>query len=400
MACTSLLLAGLSAVLFLFIIAVRQAQSYWKNYNVTTPPYHFLLGHSLPRILKQKAAWQQIKEFYDEYKGSVAMIGLYFATKPAVLALDLDLVKRVLITDFEVFNSRGVYVNEEKDPISAHLFSIGGAKWRKLRAKLSPTFTSGKMKAMCPTMVQISSNFTNTVERIMKESPEGFKIKNVTSRYTTDVIGSCAFGLECNSLLDPDNLFRKMGDEFFRGSFKKSIISMFRINFPDLARFLGIKVVAEEVSEFFTQTVEDTVKYRESSTEGLTRNDFMDLLVTIKNDSNAADRLTVSEIVSQSFIFFVAGFETSSSTMMFCLFELAKRPDIQDKARKHIQEKMAGHDGELNYDSLMEMDYLEKVINGALEIVFGCPRIAYFIINFLYSFRNPTQVPTSTYINP
>jgi cytochrome P450 len=73
---------------------------------------------------------------------------------------------------------------------------------------------------------------------------------------------------------------------------------------------------------------------------------------------------TQDDIVSQAMGFFLAGFETSSSAMTFALFELARRPDLQRTARRHIEDVLQRHDGQVTYDALQEMTYLDWILQG------------------------------------
>lgn len=70
------------------------------------------------------------------------------------------------------------------------------------------------------------------------------------------------------------------------------------------------------------------------------------------------------EAAAQAYVFFLAGFETSSTTVTFCLYELAKNQDIQNKVREEIQ-TMIKKNGDLTYNALNDMNYLHKVISGS-----------------------------------
>jgi cytochrome P450 family 6 len=76
--------------------------------------------------------------------------------------------------------------------------------------------------------------------------------------------------------------------------------------------------------------------------------------------------LTDSFLASQAFVFFAAGFETSSTTMSNMLYELALNHNIQDKLREEINEKYKKHDSNLTYENIKNMSYLDKVFKGTL----------------------------------
>lgn len=58
------------------------------------------------------------------------------------------------------------------------------------------------------------------------------------------------------------------------------------------------------------------------------------------------------------------GFETSSTTLSFCMYELAKNREIQEKVHEEIDSILAKHGGQITYEAVAEMTYLENCIDG------------------------------------
>lgn len=74
--------------------------------------------------------------------------------------------------------------------------------------------------------------------------------------------------------------------------------------------------------------------------------------------------LTYEEMAAQVWVFLLAGLETSSTTISFCLYELAKNQDIQQKVHEEIDQVFKKYNNEINYDSLQELKYLECCVDG------------------------------------
>lgn len=63
-------------------------------------------------------------------------------------------------------------------------------------------------------------------------------------------------------------------------------------------------------------------------------------------------------------IFFLGGFETSSTTMTFALFEMCLNPEIQEKVRDELFRVLKKYNNKISYDSIKELDYMQQVIDG------------------------------------
>lgn len=354
------------SILFLGYYLLRRKYNYWSDRGVPTLKPQFPFGN-VKGVSFSKTLPEIVKENYLALKGKGPVGGLYFFTSPQALILDLDLLRTVFVKDFEYFQNRGTPTNEKKDPLSGHLFSLEGDRWKNMRAKLSPTFTSGKMKMMHSTLMLVADQFKEHL-RPMAEQRCEVEIKELLAQFTTDVIGSTAFGIECNSMKDPNSEFRKKGRQIFAFSKMQAFKRILFITFGGLAKKLNMRIMPKEISDFFINTVKETVEYREKN--NIQRNDFMHLLMQIKNtgkvDGEMVDlgTLSIEELAAQIFVFFIAGFETSSSTMTFSLYELAMNQELQDKTRGEILQVLERFNGVLTYDAAMEMTFLDQVING------------------------------------
>ncbi|EDV35650.2 LOW QUALITY PROTEIN: uncharacterized protein Dana_GF12579 [Drosophila ananassae] len=317
------------------------------------------------------------QRIYNKFKGQGPIAGLFTFMTRTAMVIDLDLVRQVLIKDFNYFHDRGLFSNPRNDPLTGHLLTLEGEEWKAMRQKLTPVFSSGKIKHMSEVVIEVGHRLADAMDKeVATASVEAgdVEIKDLCARYTTDVIGTCAFGLECNSLADEKAEFRTMGREIFQKPRNSLPVHFFILNNRSIAQKLRLKIVRDDITEFFMSAVKNTVEYRLKN--NIKRNDFMDQLIQLRaEDQDRAKKakgidlshgLTIEQIAAQAFVFFVAGFETSSSTMAFCLYELALQPNIQDRVREEI-ETVLGKSDKISYDAIAEMTYLEQVIAETLR---------------------------------
>jgi len=80
--------------------------------------------------------------------------------------------------------------------------------------------------------------------------------------YTTDVIASCAFGINGNSLKDPNAEFRMFSRKIFDYSFRKGLAALTAFTAPEIKNLLNIKFLDDDTTRYLRKTVWRTVEYR------------------------------------------------------------------------------------------------------------------------------------------
>lgn len=345
----------------------------WSNLNVPFIKPSFPVGN-IKGILSTKTHFAYLMaELYQTSKHLGDFVGIFFFHYPVLLVTSIEFAKKVLISDFQYFSNRGVYYNEKSDPLSANLFFLEGLRWKNLRHKLTPTFTSGNMKMMFYTILGVTNELVKFLEKPANED-KPVEISEVFSRFTTNIIVTCAFGIECNSMFNPGSELRSMGKRILHFSKLKALKLFFSMMFRKQAEALSLRFTDKDVSDYFCETIRSNIEYRENN--NIVKNDFMNLMIQLKNKGYLKDdleaktqntiKLTFEEVAAQSFIFFVAGFDTSSNTMSFAIHQLAIYEQYQDRARQEINDVLGNHEGEFTYESLSQMKYLDQIISGSL----------------------------------
>ncbi|CAH0549076.1 unnamed protein product [Brassicogethes aeneus] len=343
----------------------KQSYSYWKNKKIPYMEPVFPYGNLDSLLPRGISIGLQSKKYFEEFKKrNLKYGGVYAVAAPMLVVNDLDIIKDILIKDFSHFSDRGIYNNPSSDKMSSALFTQGGHKWKTMRSKFTPTFTSGKIKAMFDAMSSNAKNMIGFLDGL--ENKEAVNIKYLAQGYTIDLIGSTVFGLECDSFKTPDTMFREMARKMLQVNFTLGANLCLAIYHPNLARKLGVYLIDKDVAKFFATVARDNVHYRESN--NIRRPDLFQSLIDLKNLENAEESIGIDEVAAQTLSFFFAGFETSSSTIMFCLYELARNQEIQEKVREDVRKMVQKHDGEITYDGIKEMKYLGQVIDETLRM--------------------------------
>lgn len=323
------------------------------------------------------------------------VIGFFDMRKPVYLVRDLDFMRQITIKDFDNFEDHASFIEGTSDTLLGNgLFLLTGKKWRDMRATLSPAFTGSKMRHMFELVTECANDMTKyLINESEKGNPIRWEMKDLFSRYTLDVIASCAFGLKVDSLRDPTNEFFRNGTNCLKfNSFRAAIRLILVRTLPKLMKFFNFDIFPTRIKQFFKSMVLDTMNEREKKI--IFRPDMINILMQVRHgalkhengkthdddagfatveESNIGkiqvkQSWTDDEIVAQCFLFFAAGFDTASTLMSFLSYELAINPDIQRKLYDEIcQVNKELNGGRLTYDILSKLKYLDQVISEGLR---------------------------------
>ncbi|XP_014218830.2 probable cytochrome P450 6a14 [Copidosoma floridanum] len=324
-----------------------------------------LFGNFKDVILGKVHMADFIQDIYHQF-ASEPVVGLFASNIPILLVKDPEIIQEVLVKGFSNFSDRGFTHHGDVDSLSQHLLYMTVDKWKPMRQKLSPVFTSTKLKEMFYSISACADNFSAYTRNLVKKN-EIVDCFTLTRKYAIDVIGICAFGLETKILSQEKTEFERVSEMIFENSVKNTLKRLIRFC-PNWIKKLTKPVITNhEVVNFFMSLIEKNIAFR--NTNNLRRNDLVDILMDIKNhpEKIGEKEATLALLTSQAYVFFAAGFDTTSSTITHALYEVALNQNIQNQLRTEICTTIQKYSGNLNYDVIYHMKYLDQVLKETLR---------------------------------
>lgn len=279
------LLICVDVLLVLLFVYVKYQHGYWKKKGLSGPDPTFLVGNIGNVISGKRVIGERFSELYFQTKDK-PYVGVFMMLRQTLMVNDLEQVKTILVKDFAHFTDHSFEMSEKHEPLANHLFNLGGERWKNLRIKMTPTFTTSKMKMMFDSINSCADVMKNYLVNDIKDG-QIEDVKEILAKFSTDVIGCCAFGIECDSFKNPNSQFRKMGKRVFHMPFHKAILQMLLFFFPSMISKVNFSILGSDVNSFFYNLVKNTIEHREKN--NIVRNDFLQLLMELRKEESAVD---------------------------------------------------------------------------------------------------------------
>ncbi|XP_035214390.1 cytochrome P450 3A19-like [Stegodyphus dumicola] len=256
------------------------------------------------------------------------------------------------------------------------------------------------MKQMAPIINDAVDSLINNVER-KSNAGESFDIYSMYQGLTMDVIGRTAFGIQTDVQNDPNDPFIRSARVLLSDDIR-NVLAIIAASFRELdrlwfyvnrIRFMFKNKGKNPMTELL-ESVKKVINLRRKNKESR-RNDLLQLMLDAKTDETSTvttddltakdnidttenqttgsssgkiiRQMTDAEIISNSLLFFLAGYETTSNALAFTTHFLLNYPEIQDKVREEVLQLLKS-ENELDYYSVNKLQYLDNVLHESLRL--------------------------------
>jgi len=165
----------------------------------------------------------------------------------------------------------------------------------------------------------------------MNEQADGKQVVTMFEQFSCtalDVISAVAFGMETDTLNNPENKLNKYVLESVKGFFKYTVNQISKLDWITPSEYFyksEYKNVVSKLREMGRDQILARIKLLQDNLH--TPSDL--LSITLKMYEN--ESVDLEDLIDDFVTFFVAGQETTANTLAFCFLELARNQQVVKK---------------------------------------------------------------------
>ncbi|XP_066267797.1 cytochrome P450 3A29-like isoform X1 [Branchiostoma lanceolatum] len=314
------------------------------------------------------------KECYEKYN---KVYGYFEGRLPNLMVGDLEIIKEITVKEINKFTNRRTF-DGQGEIFDQSLLSLKDADWKRVRSAITPTFSSGKLKQMAALVERCADGLVAAMAE-NEQKGTSFDVKRLAGGFTMDVISCTGFGVDVDSLHNPDHPLVTSAKSFFVFSFYNPLVILIFL-FPSLAGVLarfGVTFFPKKSLDYFCEAVDTAISMRKSQATGTDKKrvDLLQLMLQAHNEeldkkgANDAPKHGISsmEIKGNAITLWLAGYETTANTLTLTLYNLAMHQEAQDKVIEELDALLEKR-GKLDYEAVHDLPYLEMCISETLRM--------------------------------
>ena len=308
-----------------------------------------LLGHLVPLLRDPLAFLSSLPAHGD-------LVKIRLGPGAAVVVCDPELTRQVLVDD-RTFDKGGPLFRRLREVLGDGLASCPHSRHRRQRRLTQPAFRQERLPGYAKAMTANIDAVTNSWHdgQILDVHQE---LANFTLRALTEAVFSDAL---------PPPVFRQTVEDFntvLAGCYRRMILPPLWSRLPTPGNRRYLRAISR-----LRQAVGYAI--REGQASGVDRGDLLSTLLEApdpvsQDGPGDVEGMTDTEISDQVVTFFLAGAESTSTTVAWTMHLLAHHPDIAERVRSEVDAVLAG--APADWEHLPRLQFTSRVVTEALRM--------------------------------
>ncbi|TBU59788.1 cytochrome P450 [Dichomitus squalens] len=374
---------------FILHLVWRLVRSYFVKSPLDVipgPPSRSIFGGNLAQLLEHNS-W----DFHDHLiytYGPVAKIHGFFNAN-WLHVYDPKALHSIFLKDQDSYYRGEQAVHVVDLLLGPGLLAKYGAAHKKQRKMLNPVFSGAHMRNLTPLFYDVTQKLRTAIETRVKDGPRDLDVLGWMGRTALELVGQGGLGYSFDPLIEESR------DELTEAvkAFAPAIndVSWIRAIAPYLS-YLGPawfrRILLDLVPNQKVQRLRNVVDIMSKRSEEIYHakktsiekgdadllnsvgegKDVMSVLLRENIKASAEDRLPEEEVLGQMGTFIFAGVDTTSNALSRVLHLLAQNQDVQAKLRAELHAAQEQYGGDIPYDELGALPYLDAVCRETLRL--------------------------------